>query len=34
MVLLKSKGGKGRRKLTEVEERVFAGYGRGGCMHK
>ena len=33
-ILLKSKGGKVRSKLTEVEEIIFGGDSRGGCMQK
>ena len=34
VILLKSKGGIGRWKLTKVEEGVFGGDCRGGCIHK
>ena len=34
MILLKSKGGIGRWKLTKVEEKIFGGDCKGGCMHK
>ena len=34
MILLKSKGEKGTRKLTEVEERISVRDCRGGCMQK
>ena len=33
MILWTSKGGIGRWKLTEVEERVFGGDCRDGFMH-
>ena len=33
-ILLKSKGGKVSSKLTEVEEIIFGGDCRGGCMQK
>ena len=34
MILLKSKGGKVKWKLFEVEERFFGGDCSGGCMRK
>ena len=34
MILWSSKGSIGRWKSTEVEERVFGGDYRRGCMHK
>ena len=34
IILLKSKGGIGKLKLTEVEWKAFDGDCRGGCMHK
>ena len=34
MIFLKSKGGKVRCKLTEVEKRIFGVDCRGGCMQK
>ena len=34
MILLKSKSGIGRWKLTVAEEQIFSGDCNGGCMHK
>ena len=34
MILLKSKGGIERWKLTEVKEQIFGGDCRSGCMQK
>ena len=33
MILLTSKGEIGRLKLIKVNERIFGGDCRGGCMH-
>ena len=33
MIFRTSKGGIGRCKLTKLEERVFGGNCKGGCMH-
>ena len=34
MILLKSKGGIGKSKLTEVEEEILGGVCRDGFIHK
>ena len=33
MIFRTSKAGIGRCKLTKLEERVFGGNCKGGCMH-